>query len=76
MKIHILYPFVDGPWGGANQFLKAIKNYFISLNAYTEDENKADIILFNSSPSALLLLLLSKVYKLKKQNPIDRKSVV
>ncbi|SFO93759.1 glycosyltransferase [Hydrogenimonas thermophila] len=69
MKIHILYPFVDGPWGGANQFLKAIKNYFISLNAYTEDENKADIILFNSSPSALLLLLLSKVYKLKKQNP-------
>lgn len=68
MKIHILYPFVDGPWGGANQFLKAIRNYFNSINLYTEDENEADIVLFNSSPSALLLLL-SKVKKLKEQNP-------
>jgi glycosyltransferase involved in cell wall biosynthesis len=69
MKIHILYPFINGPWGGANQFLKAIKNYFIKLNIYTENENEADIILFNSSPSALLLLLLSKVYILKKKKP-------
>ena len=68
MKIHILYPFVDGPWGGANQFLKAIRDYFIKLNVYTENENEADVVLFNASPSALLLLLLSKVYKLKKKN--------
>ena len=34
MKVHILYPFIDGPWGGANQFLKAIKNYLISLDIY------------------------------------------
>jgi glycosyltransferase involved in cell wall biosynthesis len=69
MKVHILYPFIDGPWGGANQFLKAIKNYLIGIDKYTEDETKADVILFNSSPSALLLLLLSRVYKLKKLNP-------
>ena len=36
MKIHILYPFKDGPWGGANQFLKAVKEYFIKRESYTE----------------------------------------
>ena len=25
MKINILYQFTDNPWGGGNQFLKAIK---------------------------------------------------
>lgn len=68
MKIHILYPFKDGPWGGANQFLKAVKEYFIKKESYTEKIEEADIILFNSSPSALLLLLL-EAYKLKKNNP-------
>ena len=69
MKIHILYPFKDGPWGGANQFLKAVKEYFIKRESYTEKIEEADIILFNSSPSALLLLLLLEAYKLKKNNP-------
>ncbi len=68
MKIHILYPFVNGPWGGANQFLKAVKDYLIASNSYTESANQADIILFNSSPSAAILKLLSKIYKLKKHN--------
>ena len=67
MKIHILYPFVDGPWGGANQFLKAIKNYFISIDRYTENANSADIILFNANPITLLLFL-SKVFSLKRNN--------
>lgn len=50
MKIHILFEFIDGPWGGGNQFLKALRNEFISLDAYTDDIRKADIILFNSYP--------------------------
>jgi len=53
MKIHILYPFKDGPWGGANQFLKTVKEYFIKKNSYTEKIEEADIILFNSSPMAM-----------------------
>lgn len=65
MKIHILYPFKDSAWGGANQFLKALKNYFIAQDVYTEDEDRADVLLFNSSPSALISLL-KKVYCLKK----------
>jgi glycosyltransferase involved in cell wall biosynthesis len=68
MKIHILYPFKQGPWGGANQFLKAIKTYLEKKACYENNPKKADIILFNGSPSALLLLI-KRLYKLKKHNP-------
>lgn len=68
MKIHILYPFKDGPWGGANQFLKAVKEYFIKRESYTEKIEEADIILFNSSPYALNEIL-KIVFKIKKSFP-------
>jgi glycosyltransferase involved in cell wall biosynthesis len=68
MKIHILYPFVDGPWGGANQFLKAIKEYFVSIGNYAENPLESDLILFNASPNALVSLL-PILYKLKKKKP-------
>lgn len=68
MKIHILYPFKDGPWGGANQFLKAIREYFISINKYTENIESADIILFNSSPLALNELS-NILFEIKKEFP-------
>jgi glycosyltransferase involved in cell wall biosynthesis len=68
MKIHILYPFKDGPWGGANQFLKAVREYFIKIESYTENIDEADIVLFNSSPSSSLLSLLLECHKLKKNN--------
>ncbi|MFX0022752.1 MAG: glycosyltransferase [Candidatus Hermodarchaeota archaeon] len=50
MKIHIFYGFKHEPWGGANQFLKFLKKYFISQNNYESNPQKADIILFNSYP--------------------------
>jgi glycosyltransferase involved in cell wall biosynthesis len=49
-KIHILYKFVDGPWGGGNQFLKALREYFRRKGVYTENLEDADIILFNAYP--------------------------
>lgn len=66
MKIYILYPFTDSPWGGANQFLKAIREYFIDINVYEEDIKNADVVLFNSSPRALVDMN-SEIYQLKKQ---------
>jgi len=46
MKIHILHNFVGGPWGGGNQFLKALR---ARLNLYyEEDPDLADVILVNS----------------------------
>jgi hypothetical protein len=68
MKIHILYPFKEGPWGGANQFLKAIKAYLEKKSCYENNPKKADIILFNGSPFELPLLIKG-LYKLKNGNP-------
>lgn len=63
MKIHILFEFQDGPWGGGNQFLKALKNEFIQMNVYEEDIYKADAILFNSHH------LIEQVKKFKREYP-------
>ncbi len=50
MKIHIFFGIKEGPWGGGNQFLKALRNEFQQTNVYEEDVEKADVILFNSFP--------------------------
>jgi len=47
-RIHILWEFLDGPWGGGNQFLKALRREFIKTGIYTDDAASAQIILFNS----------------------------
>lgn len=45
---HIIFEFKPGPYGGANQFLKALKSALRSRGLYEEDISKARIILFNS----------------------------
>jgi len=52
MKIHILYNFVDGPYGGGNQFLKALRSEFRRLGLYADAPEEADIYLFNGYPFA------------------------
>ncbi|RJP20552.1 MAG: glycosyltransferase [Candidatus Abyssobacteria bacterium SURF_5] len=49
--VHILYEFVDGPWGGANQFLRALRERLRRMEVYEEDPQEADIIIFNSNPA-------------------------
>jgi len=48
MRIHILYPFRDGAWGGANQFLKALRDALRRKGVYAEDPSEADVIIFDS----------------------------
>lgn len=48
MKIHILFKILSGPYGGGNQFLKALKKELIKKNAYAFKIKNADIVLFNS----------------------------
>lgn len=62
MKIHILYQFRNGPYGGVNQFLKALKNVFESQGCYEEDIANADIVLYNSSNAT------EEVLRAKKNN--------
>jgi glycosyltransferase involved in cell wall biosynthesis len=50
-------------YGGANQFLKALKKYFVHCGVEADSLEEADVILFNSSN------LYSDVLKLKKKYP-------
>ncbi len=68
-KLNILLNIQKGPWGGGNQFLKALKKKFISKGIYETNPKKADLILFNSFPFGeefrfLQIYLLKKMKKL------------
>jgi glycosyltransferase involved in cell wall biosynthesis/SAM-dependent methyltransferase len=67
MKIHILYKFVEGPWGGGNQFLKALREYFRKAEVYSESAEDADVTLFNSYPFSSEYLF-NLVFKLKNKS--------
>ena len=60
-KIHILFKFIEGPWGGGNQFLKALREYFRKERVYAENPKDADVLLFNSHHC------LEEVFKVKKK---------
>jgi len=68
MKICILYKFVEGPWGGTNQFLKTLKKEFKVNNILEENSEKAEIILFNSYPFGSEYLF-DTVLKIKHKYP-------
>ncbi|MBU2025120.1 MAG: glycosyltransferase [Patescibacteria group bacterium] len=61
MKIFIIFSFKQGPYGGGNQFLKALRKEFKKNNAYAERPEQADVFLFNSFQDA------EKVIKLKRR---------
>lgn len=46
--IHIFYNFQDGPWGGGNQFLKALRDILRAQKLYAETLEEARIVLVNS----------------------------
>ena len=62
LKVNILYRFTDLPYGGGNQFLKALREEFINLKVYTEEIKDADIILFNSHHFLNDVLKLRMIY--------------
>ena len=47
-KIHILFPFREGPWGGGNQLLCALRKAFRACGQWAETPDDADIVLFDS----------------------------
>lgn len=66
MKFHILSDLKEGPWGGGNQFQKALKRRLMSLHQYTEDINSADVVIANSHHWNGKL---TRLYRAKKSNP-------
>lgn len=63
MKIHILYNFREHPWGGGNQFLRALKKEFIKKGISEENPEKVEVILFNSHHN------LEKCFSIKRKFP-------
>jgi glycosyltransferase involved in cell wall biosynthesis len=70
MRVKILYDFKEGPWGGANQFLQAIRKIFIKNSYYTNEIEEADIVLFNANPEGVKYLRIIHKQKLKNPNLI------
>jgi len=62
LKIHILFKYSNLPSGGGNQFLKALRHYFLDKNIYSDQADSADLILFNSHHLFDELILLKKKY--------------
>jgi len=64
MKINILFDFTK-PAGGGKQFLKALKNDFLKAGFYTENQEQADVFLFNSYHNLQEVIALKKKYPKK-----------
>ena len=67
MKIHIAYKFKDGPWGGGNQFLKALRDGLVKKGVYSVSLEEANIILFDSYQNIRGLFLSWLLHHSKKR---------
>jgi glycosyltransferase involved in cell wall biosynthesis len=65
MQIHIIFDIKKLPTGGGNQFLKALKKYFIAKDIYSENPDGADVFLFNSYQYIPQVIQLKKKYSNK-----------
>lgn len=68
MLIHIFFAFKEGPWGGGNQFLKALREQLRLTGRYSETLEKAGVILFNSYPFGAESSF-NELYKYRRSNP-------
>ncbi len=62
LKINIFFDFQDGPWGGGNQFFKALRKEFQVMGVYEEKTDLANVILFYSYQKLGAVLALKKKY--------------
>ena len=58
MKVNILYKFTKAPWGGGNQFLKALRNELIKKKKYSKYSKNADVLIVNSHHFSLKFFFL------------------
>ena len=62
MKVCVAYEIKNGPWGGGNQFLKALCLELLSHELLTSRPEEADVILFNSHQHAKELVHLKNQF--------------
>lgn len=61
-KVYIEYQFRQGPYGGANQFLKCLKDYLVRQGVYAETAKEADFILVNHTNISKETLAIKKAH--------------
>jgi glycosyltransferase involved in cell wall biosynthesis len=90
LKVNIVFNFKEEPWGGGNQFLKALRNEFKKQGFYAEKASDADVVLFNSHhyltrvfsnrvlfPKKIFVHRLDGIMSLTRNNPqLDNKIFV
>ncbi len=62
MKVHIAYRFREGAYGGANQFLKGLRDHFTATGRYAEKIDHADVVLINANPDSINMKMLGEVF--------------
>jgi len=62
IQIYFHYKFVEGPWGGGNQFLKALRGEFVRNGVCSNNIKNADAVIFNSHQD------ISKILSIKRQH--------
>jgi len=65
VKIYFEYKFENGPWGGGNQFLKALYNELNNDSLITESPEDADVIIFNAHQNIQEVFLLKQRFPKK-----------
>ncbi len=60
LKCFIFFTFRDGPWGGCNQFLKALRNELQATGHWADTPESADVILLDSFNEANGVIALKK----------------
>lgn len=68
MKMHILHNLREEPWGGGNQFLKALRDEWKRQDVYSDSPETADAILINSYPFGAEYLF-DQLWRLKRRYP-------
>ena len=66
MKVWICYEIKNGPWGGGNQFLKALSRQLSDEGILATSASEADVILFNSHQNLYDVLLYKSKYPNKR----------
>ncbi len=69
LRIAILYELRSGPWGGGNQFLKALRRAFQARGALTDDLDTADAVLINSHHFGADMGLLRRLVQAQARRP-------
>jgi glycosyltransferase involved in cell wall biosynthesis len=67
MKIEIVFQFTEGPWGGANQFLKVLRENLMSKGVYVSDQDSASVILLSMNPTESILNKLRHTVSIKRK---------